>query len=67
MQTYRAEIIGRRCHLIVPVRDPQGRSHCDERPTIISETHNLGRHMYLARLEDGTTMYLFDYEIKFDD
>jgi hypothetical protein len=32
-----------------------------------SEIYNLGRHMYLARFADGTTMYLFQHEIKLEE
>ena len=67
MQTSRTEIRGRSCQLRVPVRDRNGHTRFDERPTVLHEIWNLGRHMYLARFADGTTMYLFQHEIKFDD
>jgi hypothetical protein len=67
METHHTEAIGRRCRLIVPVRDHQGRIQFEERPTIVSEIHNLGRHMFLARFADGAYMYLFQHEIRLED
>ncbi len=65
METCRTEGIRRRCRLLVPVRDRLGRTHYDERPMVLHEIFNLGRHMYLVRFEDGTTIYLFENEISF--
>jgi hypothetical protein len=56
----------RHCELLRPVRDRSGRSHFNEAVTLLREMHNLDRTMYLVRFEDGSTTFLFPYEIAID-
>lgn len=58
-----ADTVGHQCRLLRPVRDREGRIHFDERPRIIREFYNLGRRMFMVRLDDGTTMLLFPDEV----
>jgi hypothetical protein len=53
----------RHCRLLRPVRDQHGLSHFNEQPRIIREFDNLDRHMYLVRFDDGSTTFLFPYEV----
>jgi len=66
MRPCHLSISGRTCRLLAPVRDREGGTRFSERPTVLCEIFNLGRRMYLARFEDGTTMYLFEHEVEFD-
>ncbi len=66
MRTFDTEHIGCRCRLLVPVRDHHGHVRFDERPILLNEVFNLGRHMYLVEFGDGTTMYLFEHEISLE-
>lgn len=54
---------GRHCRLLRPVRDQRGLSHFNEQPRILRELDNLDRHMYLVRFDDGSTTFLFPYEV----
>lgn len=58
-----AELAGRRCRLLRPVRDPSGRMHFAERPTILRQIRNLDRSMYLVQFSDGATTFLFPNEV----
>jgi hypothetical protein len=60
------ELVGRRCRLLRPVRDPQGRMRFAERPIILREVRNLDRSMYLVRFSDGATTFLFPNELVAD-
>jgi hypothetical protein len=53
----------RHYRLLGPVRDQQGLSHFNEQPRIIREFDNFDRHMYLVRFDDGSTTFLFPYEL----
>jgi len=55
--------VGRHCRLLQPVRDHQGLSRFNERPEIIREVNNLGRHMLLVQFDDGSTTFLFPAEV----
>ena len=57
------ELAGRRCRLLKPVRDQQGRSRFNEEPRILREVNNLGRRMYLVQFDDGSTTFLFPDEV----
>ncbi|MBF6569260.1 MAG: hypothetical protein IVW54_10345 [Candidatus Binataceae bacterium] len=57
------EFVGRRCRLLKPVRDQQGRTRFEEHPRIVREVNNLGRLMYLVEFEDRVTTFLFPNEI----
>ncbi len=57
------QVAGRRCRLLKPVRDREGRSRFDEKPRIIRELNNLGRRMYLVEFGDGSTTFLFPDEV----
>jgi hypothetical protein len=57
------EIIGRRCHLLRPVRDQEGRTRFNEKPEILREVDNLNRRMFLVRFPDGSTTFLFPDEV----
>ncbi len=56
----------RRCSLLRPVRDHEGRSHFGEHPLIMREICNLDRLMYLVQFEDGATTFLFPDEVLID-
>ncbi|MGH8011295.1 MAG: hypothetical protein ACREQ4_02190 [Candidatus Binataceae bacterium] len=56
-------IVGRRCRLLKPVRDHEGRSRFTERPRILREVNNLGRRMYLVQFDDDSTTFLFPDEV----
>jgi hypothetical protein len=58
-----AELVGRQCRLLKPVRDQQGRTRFGEHPRILREVNNLGRLMYLVEFEDRVTTFLFPDEI----
>jgi hypothetical protein len=58
-----AEVVGRRCRLLRPVRDPEGRTRFAERPTILRQIRNLDRSMYLVQFSDGATTFLFPNEV----
>ena len=55
--------IEKRCRLIGPVRDHNGRVRFGEQPTILREVENLDRHMFLVQFEDGATTFLFPHEV----
>ena len=57
------EVAGRRCRLLKPVRDHEGRSRFNEEPRILREVNNLGRRMYLVQFNDGATTFLFPDEV----
>ncbi len=64
MEVTNAEWIrGRRCRLLRPVRDQHGLDHFNEQPRILRAFDNLDRHMYLVRFDDGSTTFLFPYEV----
>ncbi|MGH7916782.1 MAG: hypothetical protein ACREQE_04880 [Candidatus Binataceae bacterium] len=56
-------IVGRRCRLLKPVRDHEGRSRFSEQPRILREVNNLGRRMYLVQFDDNSTTFLFPDEV----
>lgn len=56
---------GLRCRLLKPIRDHEGRIRFGERPRVLQDIYNLGRHMYLVRFEDGSTTFLFPDEVAF--
>ncbi len=56
-------VVGRNCRLLRPVRDHDGRSRFVERPRVLREVTNLGRHMYLVQFDDGATTFLFPDEV----
>lgn len=56
-------VVGRRCQMLEPVRDQQGRSRFNEKPIILREVENLGRRMYLVQFDDGSTTFLFPGEV----
>jgi hypothetical protein len=53
----------RRCSLVRPIRDHEGRMRFHENPVIVKEVSNLGRLMYLVRFDDGASTFLFPDEI----
>jgi hypothetical protein len=53
----------RRCKLLRPVRDHEGRVRFQERPEIVQEIENLGRRMLLVRFDDGANTFLFPHEV----
>jgi hypothetical protein len=57
------DVVGRRCRLLKPVRDREGRTRFDEHPTIVRRITNLDRNMYLVRFGDGATTFLFPDEV----
>ncbi len=57
------DAIGRRCRLLRPIRDREGRSRFEEHPRIVREVCNLGRQMFLVCFDDGATTFLFPDEI----
>ena len=59
-------IIGRRCQLLRPVRDQEGRTRFDEKPVILREVNNLDRRMFLVQFENGSTTFLFPDEINIE-
>ncbi len=60
------EVIGRRCRLLKPVRDHEGRTRFEEQPTILRRITNLDRNMYLVRFGDGATTFLFPDEVSIE-
>lgn len=54
---------GRRCQLLRPIRDRQGRIHFGEVPVILHELVNLGRQMLLVQFGDGSTTFVFPEEV----
>jgi hypothetical protein len=56
-------VVGRNCRLLRPVRDHEGRNRFSEKPRILREVINLGRHMYLVQFDDGATTFLFPDEV----
>ena len=61
--TQTGQVVGRRCRLLKPVRDHEGRSRFHEEPRIIREIDNLGRRMYLVQFPDRSTTFLFPDEL----
>ena len=53
----------KRCSLVRPIRDHEGRIRFQESPVVVREVSNLGRLMYLVRFDDGATTFLFPNEI----
>jgi hypothetical protein len=53
----------RRCSLVRPIRDHEGRLRFHETPVIVKQVTNLGRLMYLVRFDDGATTFVFPNEI----
>ena len=62
-QNTEATIVGKRCKLLRPVRDRQGRVRFSERPIILREVSNLGRTMFLVQFDDASTTFLFPNEL----
>ena len=62
-QNTEATIVGKRCKLLRPVRDRQGRVRFSERPIILREVSNLGRTMFLVQFDDSSTTFLFPNEL----
>ncbi len=58
-----AEVVGRHCRLLRPVRDHEGRTRFGEQPTILRQIRNLDRCMYLVQFGDGATTFLFPDEV----
>lgn len=56
-------LVGRRCRLLRPIRDREGRTRFGERPQILREIDNLGRRMYLVQFPDGATTFVFPHEV----
>ncbi len=52
----------KRCPLVHPIRETNGKLSFRENPEILEEVYNLGREM-LVRFEDGSTTFLFPHEI----
>jgi len=63
MDAQTEQLAGRRCRLLKPVRDHEGRSRFSEEPRIVREIENLGRRMYLVQFSDGATTFLFPDEV----
>lgn len=57
------DVAGKRCRLLKPVRDREGRSRFKEEPTILRQVRNLDRNMYLVKFGDGATTFLFPDEV----
>jgi len=55
--------IEKRCRLVGPVRDHNGRLHFREEPKTPREVYNLDRHMFLVQFADGATTFLFPHEV----
>jgi hypothetical protein len=55
------------CRLLRPIRDHEGRERFRDRPEIIRQVDNLDRRMYLIRFGDGTTTFVFPYEVEIVD
>jgi len=58
-----AEVVGRHCRLLRPVRDHEGRTRFGEQPTILRQIRNLDRSMFLVQFPDGATTFLFPDEV----
>lgn len=56
-----------RCQAKRAIRGHQGLINADDRGTIESEIHNLGRHMISVRWDNGLCMYVFPEEITVND
>ena len=56
-------VVGRRCRLLIPVRDHEGLSRYSEKPRILRSVDNLGRRMLLVQFDDGATTFLFPDEV----
>jgi len=63
MENLHTAVTGKRCKLLRPVRDRQGRNHFGEEPMILREIDNFDRHMYLVKFDDGATTFLFRHEM----
>lgn len=55
--------IGKRCRLVRPIRDRNGRVHFGEQPTILREVDNLDRQMLLVQFDDGAKTFVFSHEV----
>jgi hypothetical protein len=64
MEMQTEHTLGRRCRLLKPVRDHEGRSRFNEEPRIVREIQNLDRRMYLVQFNDGATTFLFPDEVE---
>jgi hypothetical protein len=60
METAQSE---KRCRLVGPIRDHNGRVRFGEQPRILREVDNLERHMFLVQFDDGATTFLFPEEV----
>jgi hypothetical protein len=60
------ELVGKKCRLVRPIRDPEGKSRYREElnPTIIRVGNNLDRLMLYVQLSDETIMVLFPKDIE---
>ena len=56
-------VVGRRCRLLIPVRDHEGLSRYSERPRLLRSVNNLGRRMLLVQFDDGATTFRFPGEV----
>ncbi len=54
----------RRCRLLRPIRDRQGRPHFGETARILREIENLGRHIMLVEFADGSSTFVFPDEVE---
>lgn len=61
-----SDFSGKRCRLLKPVRDHEGRARFGEQPTILRQINNLDRSMYLVQFSDGATTFLFPDEVAVD-
>ncbi len=64
MKAERSATLERRCRLLRPIRDRQGRPHFDETPLILREIDNVGRHILLVEFADGSSTFVFPDEIE---
>ena len=60
------ELVGKKCRLVHPIRDPEGKSRYREEsdPIIIRVGNNLDRLMLYVQLNDKTIMVLFPKDIE---
>ncbi len=58
-----ADVVGKHCRMLRPVRDHEGRARYAEQPTILRQIRNLDRCMYLVQFSDGATTFLFPDEV----
>lgn len=53
----------RRCGLVRPIRNHNGKVRFNETPEVVREVDNLDRRMLLVRFDDGATTFLFPHEV----